>query len=344
MQNERWDLPTVSVIIPFHNEERWVVPKIENTLASTYPMQRFEVIAVSDGSTDRTPALLKRYEGRIRRVVYGPRQGKPTALNRGVSEAKGEILVFTDANVLVAPDAIGVLAQYYKDPSVGAVSGNVALQPEGSCEPLGEGLYMRYERWLFELESRANTMVGADGALCSVRRHLFMPLASDAIVDDFEMALGVVAQGRRVMYAPAARGVEVVRPDVRAEFRRKVRMIAGGYQAIWRFRHLLNPFKYPVVAFQLLSHKLLRWMVPLFLAAALIASVTALQHPLLAAAAAAQGCFYTLALMGWASSRLRCWMPVYVPYYFCAVNVAAALGLWRYLTGRQSITWEKVQR
>ncbi|MER3423903.1 MAG: glycosyl transferase, partial [Nitrospiraceae bacterium] len=107
-------------------------------------------------------------------------------------------------------------------------------------------------------------MVGADGALCSVRRHLFMPLASDAIVDDFEMALGVVAQGRRVMYAPAARGVEVVRPDVRAEFRRKVRMIAGGYQAIWRFRHLLNPFKYPVVAFQLLSHKLLRWMVPLF--------------------------------------------------------------------------------
>lgn len=344
MRNEQWELPTVSVIIPFHNEEHWVVLKIDNTLASSYPAQRFEIIAVSDGSTDRTPALLKRYEGRIRCVAYEPRQGKPTALNRGVSEAKGEILVFTDANVLVAPDAIVALARRYRDPSVGAVSGNIALQPEGSGEPLGEGFYMRYERWLFELESRANTMVGVDGALCSVRRNLFVPLASDAIVDDFEIALGVVTQGSRVIYAPEARGVEVVIPDVRAEFRRKVRMIAGGYRAVWRFRHLLNPFKYPVVSFQLLSHKLLRWMVPLFLAVALIASVSALRNPLLAAAAAVQGCFYALALMGWASSRLRGWMPVYVPYYFCAVNLAAALGLWRYLTGRQAVTWEKVKR
>ncbi|MEP6887899.1 MAG: glycosyltransferase [Nitrospirales bacterium] len=220
----------------------------------------------------------------------------------------------------------------------------MALQAEGSAEPLGEGIYMQYERWLFERESRALTLVGADGALFSIRRALFAPLPTDTITDDFAIALGVVARGRRVVYEPAARSLELVVPDVRAEFRRKIRMIAGGYQTLWRYRRQFHPLTRPTVAWQLLSHKLLRWLVPVFLMAALASSFDARRNPVMALALAIQIVFYSLAWCGWVSQTLRRWMPVYVPYYFCAVNMAAAIGLWRYLLGRQSVTWHKVQR
>lgn len=337
-------LPTVSVIIPFHNEERWAIRKLENTLSWVYPADRLQIIAVSDGSTDRTTMLLREYDDRVTVVTYPARQGKPTALNLGAAQATGDILIFTDANVFPHPDAVQKLVQRYTDASVGGVCGNVALQGEGSLEPLGEGFYMQYERWLFAQESRGLTMVGADGALFSIRRTLFAPLPIDTITDDFSMALGVVAQGRRVVYEPAAHSVEIVVPDVQAEFRRKIRMIAGGYQTLWRYRHLLNPLTRLSVAWQLLSHKLLRWLVPVFLLSALAAAFVARQHPAMALAFGIQIGFYCVALCGWLNLTLRRWMPVYVPYYFCAVNAAAAIGLWRYLIGAQSVIWQKVKR
>jgi biofilm PGA synthesis N-glycosyltransferase PgaC len=337
-------LPTVSVIIPFYNEERWVVPKIDNTLAWNYPADCLQIIAVSDGSTDSTPDLLQRYDRRVTVVAYRSRQGKPTALNIGVARSTGEILIFTDANVLAHPDAVRAVVQRYADTSIGGVCGHIALQAEGSHEPLGEGLYMKYERWLYERESRALTMVAPDGALFSIRRALFASLPSDSITDDFTLALGVLAQGRRIVYEPAAFGVEIVVPDVRAEFRRKIRMIAGGYQTLWRVRKQIHPFTRPAVAWQLLSHKLLRWLVPAFLFAAFASALAARDNAMMAVALGAQSVFYGLALCGWLSQTLRRWMPVYVPYYFCAVNMAAAFGLWRYLLGRQSVTWQKVQR
>ena len=337
-------LPTVSVIIPFHNEERWAIRKIENTLTWKYPADRLQVIAVSDGSTDQTTGLLRQYQNRVTVIAYPSRQGKPTALNLAAAQATGDILIFTDANVFPQPDAAHTLVQRYADASVGGVCGNVALQAEGSHEPLGEGLYMKYERWLYERESRALTMVAPDGALFSIRRALFAPLPTDTITDDFALALGVLAQDQRVVYEPAAFGVEIVVPDVRAEFRRKIRMIAGGYQALWRYRRQVSPFLRPTIAWQLLSHKLLRWLAPVFLLVALASACAARQSPMMALAFAIQVVFYCLALCGWLSQSLRRWMPVYVPYYFCAVNMAAAIGLWRYLLGRQSVTWHKVQR
>jgi poly-beta-1,6-N-acetyl-D-glucosamine synthase len=337
-------LPTVSVIIPFHNEERWAIRKLENTLSWMYPADRLQIIAVSDGSTDATTMLLRQYNDRVTVVAYPVRQGKPTALNLGTAQATGDILIFSDANVFPDPDAVHALVQRYTDVSVGGVCGNVALQSEGSLEPLGEGLYMQYERWLFAHESRGLTMVGADGALFSLRRELFAPLPIDTITDDFALALAVVAQGRRVVYEPAAHSVEIVVPDVQAEFRRKIRMIAGGYQTLWRVRKQIHPFTRPAVAWQLLSHKLLRWLVPAFLFAAFASALAARDNAMMAVALGAQSVFYGLALCGWLSQTLRRWMPVYVPYYFCAVNMAAAFGLWRYLLGRQSVTWQKVQR
>lgn len=337
-------LPTVSVIIPFHNEERWVAQKLHNTLTWDYPRDRLQIVAVSDGSTDRTREILQEFRDRATIVTYSPRRGKPTALNLGVQHATGEMLLFTDANVLVHPAAIGKLMERYDDPSIGGVCGNIALQAEGADEPLGEGLYMQYERWLYGQESRALTMVGVDGALFSIRRDLFAALPVDTITDDFAIALRVVGHRKRIVYEPAARGVEIVVPDVKAEFRRKVRMIAGGYQALWRYRAQISPCAQPTVAWQLLSRKLFRWLVPIFLVVAFAAAFAGRHHPMLAVAAGIQGGFYMLALGGWVSQTLRRWMPVYVAYYFCAVNVAAALGLWRYLLGRQSVIWQKVQR
>ncbi|WP_447977163.1 glycosyltransferase family 2 protein [Candidatus Nitrospira bockiana] len=337
-------LPAVSIVVPFHNEERWVARKLDNTLALDYPESRLQIIAVSDGSTDGTAAILERYRERVDVVIRSERRGKPSALNAGAERASGDVLVFTDANVLLEKGALRALVARFADPTVGGVSGCVALVADRTGEPLGEGLYMRYERWVFERESRLATMIGADGALFAVRRALFSPLPQETIADDFDIALTVVAAGSRVVFEPAARASEIVVPDVRAEFRRKVRMIAGGYQAIRRHRRLLRVFASPVVAFELLSHKVFRWLVPVFLAAAFGAAAAGRSHPALATALVVQAAFYGLALAGWASRSLRAWLPVYVPYYFCAVNMAAVLGLWRYLLGQQSVIWHKAER
>jgi poly-beta-1,6-N-acetyl-D-glucosamine synthase len=342
--------PTVSIIVPFHNEEAWVARKLGNTLSLDYPPERLEIIAVSDGSSDRTAEIMEHYSEHVRIVAYSKRQGKPTALNRGVALAQGEILIFTDANVILDAKAIRILVARFADPTVGGVSGNVALQPVQNEEPLGEGLYMKYERWLYEMESRLHSMLGADGALFSIRREVFTPLAADTITDDFALTLGVIDRGRRVLYEPAARAVEAVVPDVAAEFRRKVRMIAGGYQAVWRFRRLLGSGQvscHPLLALQLVSHKLLRWIAPVLLITVYLGSAA-----LAASTASAawmgftllQSVFYLLAAVGWLSVKVRRWPLCYIPYYFCAVNLAAVSGAWRFLRGRQVITWHKVSR
>jgi cellulose synthase/poly-beta-1,6-N-acetylglucosamine synthase-like glycosyltransferase len=341
--SESW--PAVSVIIPFHNETKWVARKLENTFSCDYPQDRLDVIAVSDGSEDTTNDILDTYKGRAYIIAYHPRRGKATALNAGAAKARGTILIFTDANVLIEPKAIRAMVARYQDQTVGAVSGKIALQSEGTGEPLGEGLYMRYEQWLYSLESQIETMIVGDGALFSMRRELFKPLSPDTVTDDFSLALCVIANRKRLVYEPQANGTEVVIPNVRAEFCRKVRMIAGGYQAVGRFRYLLNPLRFPLVAFQLFSHKLLRWWAPFFLSAVFVAAALKASEGIpFAVAFAVQCLFYTLAGVGWLSAGLRQWRIVYLPYYFVVTNLAALHGFWRFVQGRQTSTWDKVAR
>jgi cellulose synthase/poly-beta-1,6-N-acetylglucosamine synthase-like glycosyltransferase len=341
--SEKW--PAVSVIIPFHNESKWVARKLENTFSCDYPENRLEVIAVSDGSEDTTNDILNTYKGRARIISYHPRQGKATALNAGAAQARGAILIFTDANVLIEPKAIRAMVARYEEQTVGAVSSKIALQSEGTGEPLGEGLYMRYEQWLYSLESQIQTMIVGDGAFLSVRRELFKALSPDTVTDDFSIALHVIGTGKRLVYEPQANGIEVVIPNVSAEFCRKVRMIAGGYQAVGRCRNLLNPVRFPLVSFQLISHKLLRWWAPFFLTAAFVsAAVIASDDVLFAVIFTVLCLFYALAGLGWLSAGLRQWRIVYLPYYFVVTNLAAVQGLWRFLQGQQASMWEKVAR
>ena len=299
---------------------------------------------VSDGSSDRTADVARRVgNGRILLLEQPTRRGKAEALNAAVSVATGEILLFTDANVIFERDAIQALVRRFDDPEVGCAVGRVLLTSPQSGEPPGEGLYMRYERWLHAMESRTGTMIGIDGALFAVRRRLYPRLPPGAVVEDFVAGLRCVEQGYRISFEPRAVGYEEAAASVADEFRRKVRMVAGGFQALVEFRHLLNPLRYPLVAWQLLSHKLLRWLVPFPLAVALGANLVL---PLTRSTwhASPPGHLLRGAGAAWQVPPVRRFLPFYVPYYFCAVNLAALLGLFRFLGRSQSVLWDRPTR
>jgi len=338
--------PTVSVIIAAYNEEKIIREKIDNTLSCDYPSELLEVVVISDGSTDRTNSLVQEMrDERIKFCSYLPRRGKAYALNQAAGIAKGEVFVFSDANVLYEKAAIRRLTSNFADPSVGAVCGKVllgSLHDEGT-EPVGEGLYMRYEGLIQEMEGKLHTMIGTDGAMYAIRGKLFERLPENTILDDFVTAMRVLKHGRRIVYETEAQGIELVAPSVRKEYTRKVRMIAGGYQSLALLRFVLNPFRFPLVAFQFVSHKLLRWFSPFLLASAFFSNLFLLQVPGFRVLFAIQSTFYGCAITGFSSETLRKFKIFYIPYYFCSSNVAAAHGLWRYLLSHQGVTWEKAR-
>jgi cellulose synthase/poly-beta-1,6-N-acetylglucosamine synthase-like glycosyltransferase len=336
---------TVSVVIPAYNEASVIAAKVANACEIEYPAERLQVIVVSDGSLDGTAEIARRVgRGRITLLEQPVRRGKAEALNAARTVATGEILVFTDANVLFERDAVRRLTEPFEDPVVGCVVGRVLLTRAESGEPAGEGVYMRYERWLHSMESRLGTMIGIDGAMFAIRRQLFPPLPSSAIVEDLVAGLRCLEQGSEIRFEPRAVGYEEAATSVADEFRRKARMTSGGFQALVAFRHLLDPLRYPLVSWQLVSHKLLRWLLPVPLLVTLTASLLLVPSPFYTAAFAAQALFYIFAAVGWRSVAARRRMLFYIPYYFCAVNLAALVGLRRFLGRSQSVLWEKAAR
>lgn len=336
---------TVSLIVPAYNEESVIGMKIANACGLAYPIEHCQIIVVSDGSSDRTAEIAREVGGDRVIVLEQPvRRGKAEALNAAVSVAIGEILLFADANVLFERDAVARLVEPFDDPVVGCVVGRVLLTPPKSGEPAGEGAYMRYERWLHAKESRLGTMIGIDGAMFAVRRRLYARLSPDAVVEDFVVGLRCIEQGYRIRFEPRAVAYEEAAGSVADEFRRKTRMVSGGFQALVALRHLLNPLRHPVVAWELISHKLLRWVVPFLLLVTLAASLMLIPSPLYTAAFGAQALFYVCAGIGWRVPAVRRWIGFYVPYYFCTVNLAAVFGLHRFLGRSQSVLWEKVAR
>jgi biofilm PGA synthesis N-glycosyltransferase PgaC len=335
-------VPSVTMIIPAYNEAAVMAAKVRNALDTRYPPDRLEVMVVSDGSSDDTDRLAVEAGGERMRLLRSPeRRGKAHAMNLGAATATGSILLFTDANVFFDPDAVGRLVGHFEDPGVGAVVGRVTLRPEGSHEAAGEGLYMRYERGLHQLESDVSSMVTVDGAMFAVRRSLYTPLARDTVVDDFVTVMRIVELGYRIRYAPDAKGWERAAATVRDELKRKVRIIAGGWQALAQMRSLLNPLRHPAIALQLISHKVLRWLIPLCLIAAAGSTLALLQSPFYRFALGVQTLFYALALASLLVPRLRSRRICYFPYYLCAMNLAALLGLVRFLLRSQSVLWER---
>ena len=339
-------LPTVSLIIAAYNEESIIEEKIKNSVALDYPKELFEVVIASDGSDDKTNSIVTHYAEQcdlINFIKYQRRQGKAHALNEGVVHSKGEILVFSDANVIYEKNAIKEIVQKFLDPEIGGVCGKVLLYSSASNEAGGESLYMKYERFIHKHESIIKTMIGTDGAMYAVRRELYSPLPSSAIVDDFIIAMKVAGQGYRVVYADSAQGYEKSAPSIESEFKRKVRIFAGGFQSALFLRHILNPLKDPFLAVGFFSHKLLRWSSPFFLLCVLLSNISLLGDLFYLYLFVLQLAFYGCALLGYFFPKHRKAPIVYFPLYFSMINLAALLGFFRFLFGLQKVTWEKTR-
>ena len=332
-------VPSVTLIIPAHCEEEYIEKKIRSVLALDYPADRLDVIVVSDGSTDRTVEIAGRFAGeRLRVVALSSRGGKPLAMNHGLAEARGEVVAFTDASGLLEKESLRALMRNFFDEEAGCVSG-VLLPPEDSGVGRSMGLYRRYENFLRRCESRVHSSLGATGALFAVRRELLQPLAPDTILDDLAIPLKVIRQGRRIVMEPAAVCVEQEETESGREFVRKVRTLAGNYQAFLREPRLLVPFAGPVW-FMALSHKILRLFSPFLIAAfAALSIVWAAGGGGTAALLLVflQAAFFGLALCGAVLQRsVLCHL-----YTFCLLQAACVAAFFKFFLGRSHVLWPR---
>lgn len=342
-------LPEVTLLIAAYNEEQCIEDKIANTLNLDYPKDKLSVFFVTDGSTDNTPDIVKKFHA-VRLFHEFQRKGKIHAVNRVMKYVTTPIVVFSDANTLLNPEALRNLVRHYKDPSVGGVAGEKRIfkSAEDNASGSGEGFYWKYESFLKRKDAEVYSIVGAAGELFSIRTALYEDPEENTIIEDFYLSLRICARGYRFMYEPDAVALETASASVDEEWKRKVRICAGGFQAMARLKYLLNPLRYGILSFQYISHRVLRWtLAPLFLPIVLLANVwLAFTGPVFYAfALIAQILFYVLAILGYAfRDRKIALKGFFVPYYFLVMNLAVFAGLSRYLKGNQSVVWEKARR
>ncbi len=343
-QSVEW--PSVSLIIAAYNEEKYIGEKIANSLSQNYPRGQFQIIVISDGSSDKTLEIATDFkDDRLVVIEVAERMGKANALNQGLAVATGDIIVFTDANVFFEPESIQVLVKHFSNECCGAVSGRVELVAMNDGEPLGEGAYMKYERFIQKCESKINTMVGVDGGMFAIRKRLINEVPINIILDDFYLAMKVLASKSKITYESNALAKEWVPASVAQEFRRKVRIAAGGFQVLRHIEFLRRPFSNIVATTFFISHKLFRWLSPFFMMALLASNAYLLTvDSFFVLSFFLQMFFYSLAIVGIFVPSLRERTFIYVPYYFLAVNAAFFVGFWKNLFGTQKVTWSRVDR
>jgi cellulose synthase/poly-beta-1,6-N-acetylglucosamine synthase-like glycosyltransferase len=331
--------PRVTVVIAAFNEAAHIEATVRNKLAQDYPAALLDVIVVSDGSTDGTDDIVSGMaDTRVRLLRQEPRQGKTMALNLAVAEAPGEIVVFSDANSRYEPDAVRRLVAVFGDAEVGYVTGRLIYEdPGATATGGGSALYMRYENWLRQLETRVGSVVGVNGGIDAVRRTLYTPMAAHHL-PDFVLPLRVVAQGARVVYRDDAVARETALGRQADEFKMRVRVSLRALHALAASRALLHP-RYGLFAFQLFVHKLLRYLLIVPLAGALVSSALLAGSPPYAVIFGLQLAAYTLAAAGWLSGgRIRGRL-VRIPLYFSLLNLAAGAALIDFLRGQQQVMW-----
>lgn len=343
------DLPLVTLVVAAYNEEDFIGEKIANTLALDYPEDKLDILFVTDGSTDATPEIVKR-ESRFRHFHSPERRGKIHAVNRIMKFVTSPIVVFCDANTHLNAEAIRKIVRHYQDPAVGGVAGEKKIHTGESenASGAGEGLYWKYESFLKRKDSEVFSVVGAAGELFSLRTELYEPPAENMIIEDFYLSLRVAARGYRFIYEPEATATENASVSVGEEWKRKVRICAGGFQAMGKLLYLLNPFRYGILSFQYFSHRVLRWtLAPLFLPLILISNIILAWNGnrFYVAALAMQVMFYALAFAGFVLRERKVSIRgFFVPFYFCVMNASVYVGFVRFLRGRQSVVWERAQR
>jgi cellulose synthase/poly-beta-1,6-N-acetylglucosamine synthase-like glycosyltransferase len=335
-------LPAVSLIIAAHNEEESLPRKLENLREIHYPKDKLEVIFVSDGSTDATNEILssaQSTDGNIRVLIQPERGGKPAALNRAVGEAQHDILIMSDASTLFAPEAIQRLVRHFSDPVVGAACGSLRFEATSESQQT-EGVYWKYETMLRLMEARMGATLTPSGAIYALRRNAFVPFAAGTLIDDLIASMNVRGMGMKVVYDPEARAIEVAAASVEGEFRRRVRIAMGSFRALGQLIHVrLTGF--PLFAF--VSHKLLRWLVPLFAIALLVSNMLLLRSPLYAVTFGAQLLFLAWATIGFLwRERLRRVRFALLGYFLFAMNLAFLVGFVRSFSDRKEGSWQRV--
>jgi len=336
------NLPRVTAVISAFNEERHIRETVENKLAQDYPADMLNVTVVSDGSTDRTDAIVEELAGpRVKLIRQTPRQGKTAALNRAVAESAADIIVFSDANSLYRADAVRNLVRNFSDPAVGYVTGKmVYVDAQGSLVGSGCSAYMRYENVLRALETQTASVVGVDGGVDAVRRALYEPMTAD-MLPDFVLPLRVAEKGYRVVYEENAFLQENALSRSTDEWAMRVRVILRSFHALWAMRAVMNPARHGLFAVQVISHKLLRYFAVFFQALVFAANVVLLDDgPLYVGLFIGQVLFYALAGGGWIVERAGGNAKIFLfPYYFCLLNGASFLALVKFLRGQKQVTW-----
>lgn len=338
--------PTVSVIIAAYNEERDLAAKLENTLALDYPKSKLEIIVTSDCSTDRTDEIVRSFAPRgVKLHRQAERLGKTAAQNAAVEKATGEILLFSDATTHYRPDVLRLLVRSFGDASVGCVTGNVVYAHDAdSSVSHGTRSYWNYEFLLKKHESAITSLIGVCGCMYAVRKSAYIPLYHEAC-SDFLVATTMVRQGLRAVYEPEAVCVEEPNAKANRELAVRVRIITQTLADLWRNRDVLNPFRKGFYAVQLLSHKVMRYLVPLFLIVLLITSgVLAFKSLFYAVIFIAQIGFYLAAAASAVMVRLGINSRLLaLPHYFVITNIACLIALVKLLRGERYIKWEPVR-
>jgi cellulose synthase/poly-beta-1,6-N-acetylglucosamine synthase-like glycosyltransferase len=343
------ELPRITLLIAAYNEEGFIEEKIKNTLALDYPADKLSIFIVTDGSADRTVERARQYAAV--QLFHDPeRKGKIHAVNRVMKFVKTPVVIFSDANTYLNREAIKNLVRHYQDEKVGGVAGEkrIFVKKEDNASGSGEGLYWKYESFLKRKDAEVYSVVGAAGELFSVRTFLYEAPAENMIIEDFYLSIKIAMKGYRFMYEPDAYALENAAFSVAEEWKRKVRISAGGFQAITQLRALLNPLKYGLLSFQYISHRVLRWtLAPLFLPLILISNVIlAAEGPFIyQVILLLQVIFYLFAGLGRLFQDQKISIKgFFVPYYFSVMNLSVYAGFLRFVKGSQSILWEKAVR
>jgi len=338
-------LPFVTVLIPAHNEERWIARKIENALALDYPMDNLQILIASDGSTDGTARIVEGYAGRGVELNHAPqRTGKTATLNRVVPTAKGDIVLLTDCNALLQPDSVRLLVGHFEDPEVGCVTGERVCLPTESSASDGEGLYWRYEAWIKHSESQLGSCLGSNGQVLAFRKVLYPMIP--VIGDDFYIPMKILTSTTaRVRFEPNAKAMIPSAANLKLELERKVRSHVSLLRDLPHLRGALNPLR-SRIWWRFLSHHIFRLFVPFALISALvIAPITRKDGPPYKVVALGQCAFYVLAIGGYLLQRWGYrWRPFYVPFYFLFANFGVLLAWIRWVRKKHQYAWQRTER
>ena len=330
-------LPEVTLMVCAYNEEDIIAEKMDNTRRLDYPSDRLHLVWVTDGSNDNTNVLLSAYP-EVKVIYFPERRGKAAALKHGIKEIDTEIVMMTDANTMLNSEAVREVARLMQDPKVGCVSGEKKVMARSDSDEAaqGEGLYWKYESTLKRLDSELYSAMGAAGELCVIRRQLMTDIPDDTLLDDFIISMEIVKKGYKIAYTSNAYAMEYGSADLHEESKRKRRIAAGGLQSCWRLRSLMNPLRHPVVAFQFVSHRVLRWTITPVCLFALVPLNTLL-------VLSGEGIVYTiiwiLQILFYASAAAG----VRISKYFIFMNLNVFRGM-AYLFNNSTGMWEKAKR